>query len=352
MAQGLEKLEHDFKARSSFLIVLEFSIVFLNIMTAFWGNLFTLIAVLRSPRLRTIPSMFVTWLAVADILQAVPSTPLTLSVLIKSDWPFDLATCQFQGYYGISLAFASSEMLALMSLNRYFRIVKPNNYRHIFTRKRTALMILFGWLLASLVQLPYVTSGHFYSFHAGKLFCNQDCREPFSTTLVSVFGGIPMSIISFCSFKVLRSVQAHRKKRFVGVNNVNVNVEDIKVARVLLAMVLAHIVCFSPVIVIEAIDFVTQGSYLPRQAYFFSTIMATMSSSVNPLIYGVMNRTFRQEYIRLLRLNRFFKVAPVASLQTGLHVHLQETKIRGKSGATQGITRMIEVKAVNVTKHR
>ena len=52
--------------------------------------------------------------------------------------------------------------------------------------------------------------------------------------------------------------------------------------------------------------------------YLFYTVAATLSSSVNPVTYGVMNRTLRQEDKRLLRLDRVFKVRPVITAgQTG-----------------------------------
>ena len=78
-----------------------------------------------------------------------------------------------------------------------------------------------------------------------------------------------MSIICFCCFKVFRSVRAHAKECFRDVAWNRVNVEDIKVARVLLVMVLAYVLCFSPVIIIESIDFFSRGSYLPRQVSLF-----------------------------------------------------------------------------------
>ena len=317
---GLERLRRDLNSRDTFLLVLETSVVFLNNILAFVGNLLTLIVVLRSPRLRTIPNKFVISLAISDILMAIPGTIFTTAVLIKSDWPFDSASCQFQGYFGLTLAFASSGTLALMSLNRYYLIVKPNNYRRIFTARRTSIMIFIAWFIAFLVQLLYVAGGHRYVFHPGKIFCNQDGSKPFSMILVSLFGAVPMIIISFCCLKVFRSVRAHNKRCSRDVAWSRVNVEDIKVSRILLMMVLAYALCSLPVVVTETIDFFMHGSYLPRQAYLFSTIAATLSISVNPIIYGVMNRTFRQEYKRLLRWNRIFKVGPTVVGQTNLHV--------------------------------
>jgi len=105
---------------------------------------------------------FVISLAVSDILVAILALPLNSAVLVKSDWPFDYATCQFQGHFGMTLGFASSETLALMSLNRYYRNVRPNNYRRIFTARQTSIMFVAAWVIASLGQLPYVAAGHRY----------------------------------------------------------------------------------------------------------------------------------------------------------------------------------------------
>ena len=176
-------LQRDLQSRGTPLLVIETLVVFLNNMVAFIGNLLTIIVVLRSPRLRTVPNKFVISLAISDILMAIPAVPLTTAVSVKSSWPFDLATCQFQGYFGITVAFASCGTLALMSLNRYYRIVKPNRYRRLFTQRRTSLMIFAAWLIASLVQLPYVAAGHRFLFHPGKIFCNQDGKGPSSTIL-------------------------------------------------------------------------------------------------------------------------------------------------------------------------
>ena len=314
----LEELQIDLESRDTSLLVLETSVTFLNNVLAIVGNILTLIIVVRTPRLRTVPNKFVVSLALSDLMMAVPSTILTTAILIESNWPFDQATCQFQGYYGITLAFASSVSLALMSLNRYYRIVRPNEYRRIFTARTTSLMIMAAWLIASLVQLPYVVAGHRYIFHPGKIYCNQDGKKLFSTILVCIFGGIPMSVIFFCCLKVFRSVRAHKIQRFRDVAWKSVNVEDIKVSRMLLVIVLAYVICFSPVIIIESVDFIIGGSYLPRPVYFFYTFSATLSYSVNPVVYGAMNRAFRQEYKRLLCLNRFCENYPPGTDQAGL----------------------------------
>ena len=321
---NLERLDRDLKSRDTYLIVIEIVVMLLVTIVAFLGNMLTLVVVLRSPRLRTIPNKFIVSLALSDILMVTPAIPLNASVLVKSEWSFDHAMCQFQGYFGSAVAFASTESLALMSLNRFYRIVKPNDCRRLFTARRTSAMIMAAWLIALLVQLPYVAAGHMYSFHPGKIFCNQDGKEPFFITLISIFGGVSMSVLSYCSFRIFRAVRAHKKSNGV---HTRVNVEEIKVSRILLVMVLGSILCFSPVIVIEAIDFVQNGSNQPRQVYLFYSISATMSSSVNPVIYGAMNRNFRQEYKRLLCLDRVERIIPVKTAGQARAVTLNQLGI-------------------------
>lgn len=317
-ADDLDTLEEALKSRSKELQTLETTIVFLNDIIAFSGNLLTLLAVLRVPRLRTVPNLFIVSLALSDILMAIPATPFCLGVMITSEWPFGDDACQFQGYYGIMLAFASTETLALMSLNRYYRIVKPNQYRRLFTRKTTFIMLISAWILASLGQLPYVLAGHRFIFHPGKIFCSQNVKEPFSFILVSIFGAIPMTVISLCCFRVFTVVREHNRQRRLRMeiqNGNRLHVEDIKISRILLTMVLAYVICFSPVMIVEAIDFFRHGSYLPREIYLFYNIMACFSCSVNPIIYGVMNKALRREYGNILRLpgSRRNRVGPILS---------------------------------------
>ena len=77
--------------------------------------------------------------------RALISVPLCIPTLVTSHWPFNDATCQFQGYIVMALVAASVHTLALMAVNRYFRIVKPSKYRRYFTKKKTMMMLLVSW---------------------------------------------------------------------------------------------------------------------------------------------------------------------------------------------------------------
>ena len=86
--------------------------------------------------------MLVVSLAVSDFLLGALSCLIALTALATSRWPFSNTTCQFQGYISVTLAVASVHTLALMAVNRYFRIVSSAKYKRYFTKKKTAIMIL------------------------------------------------------------------------------------------------------------------------------------------------------------------------------------------------------------------
>ena len=70
-------------------------------------------------------------------------------------------------------------------------------------------MIMAAWLIALLVQLPYVAAEHMYSFHPGKI----DGKEPFFITLIST-GVFPDSS---CKLLPLSYIFLHDAELF-GVN--------------------------------------------------------------------------------------------------------------------------------------
>jgi hypothetical protein len=75
-----------------------------------------------------------------------------------------------------------------------------------------------------------------------------------------------------------------------------ITVEDIRITKTLFATVVGYLLCWMPVLLIEMIDLAFGEESLPRQVYIMFTMCGLSSSAINPIIYGVMNKTFRREY--------------------------------------------------------
>ena len=92
------------------------------------------------------------------------------------------------------------------------------------------------------------------------------------------------------------------------------SLDDIVMTKTLFAIIFAFFVCWTPLYIITAIDTANGAFDLPRQAHLFATYLVGLSSIINPLIFGYMNATFREEckmLIKALGLKRPLQVRAV-----------------------------------------
>ena len=82
-------------------------------------------------------------------------------------------------------------------------------------------------------------------------------------------------------------------------SNSCLSVEEVNVTYILLVVIIGFLTCWIPVLVIDMIDFINGDWKLKRQVYVSYTCLGFASTSLNPIIYGVMNRTFRSEYLKI-----------------------------------------------------
>ena len=76
------------------------------------------------------------------------------------------------------------------------------------------------------------------------------------------------------------------------------NVEEVKITRTLFAVVIGFLLCWVPLPVIGLIiGKVKRKLPLGFQAAGF--VLIYLNSAINPVIYGIMNRTFREEYTKI-----------------------------------------------------
>lgn len=164
------RLAESLRSRSILQVVLE-SFIYGSVCTsAFIGNLLVLYIIYKSPRLRNVPRLFIASLALSDIAMISLATPPSFAALIAGRWTSGFVACQFQGFVVITSVAASLQTMALMSVDRYFRVVRPMKHRIFFTMPRAWLMAASVWILSLLYSVAYLATGRKYIFHPGKFF--------------------------------------------------------------------------------------------------------------------------------------------------------------------------------------
>lgn len=299
------------RSKSTAAVETTFCVV-LNIL-ALLLNMILCWTVYNNERLRRITNIYVLALAAADLLMASLVMPFLCDVSVKGGWTFNWFPCQFQGYWCAVLAYTAQLLFPLAAINRYTRVFHPKIYFTFFNDKKYILLsIAVVSLCALTAPLPYLLRGHEFAFHPGMMICFYtiaNTREKQALYRIIFFTVLPMLVVTFCYFRIYRTVIRHTK-RFQ--NNVTTSAvrnasatnklssDEIVITKTLFAIVLGFFVCWTPLYIITSIDTAFEGYRLPRQVYFLATYFVGLSSIANPIIFGCINASFREECKNLI----------------------------------------------------
>ncbi|KAI3386557.1 hypothetical protein SNEBB_008170 [Seison nebaliae] len=134
-----------------------FGLVYLTLTCfgAIFGNLLVIVAIATTRRLQTITNVFVSSLAVSDLLLSVLVLPISIIVHIYHEWPFNTVICDLWIAADVMLCTASILNLCCISVDRYMAVTNPLTYSTQQRTKKTAYgMIALVWLLSILITCP------------------------------------------------------------------------------------------------------------------------------------------------------------------------------------------------------
>ena len=322
---GLEFLAEQLSNRHMATAVVEAALCVVLNIAALFSNAILCWTVYVNNRLRRVTNIYVLVLAVADLLTASLVMPFLCSVSIYGSWNFSWFVCQFQAYCSVVLAYTAQLMLPLTAINRYVRVLRPGIYTKLFVRKYILLSFAFVSICAICAPLPYLLEGHKFAFHPGMMICFytiENAREKQTIYRIIFFTILPMVIVACCYLRICSAVKQHtkslkntehptasatpprRRKDTPEANTApshKLSSDDILMTKALFAITFAFFVCWTPLYVITSIDTANGDFCLPRQAYFFATYLVGVSSIANPIIFGYIYATFRDEFRRLVK---------------------------------------------------
>ena len=308
--ERLSYLALKLKDRERWLVGIESTVYFAVILTALLGNILLTLTFYKKNTIRSRQNFYLVSLAATDILNAFVCMPLTLVVLIQGTWPFGDFICQLQGSLLAIYSAVSFLTLGTIAINRYFKIVRsPSLYQKIFRKRNILISIAITWIAtAFFVFGTFTFRNTVFHFHPGKCLCwlklnLKDKLGVYSQCLYSSFVSITFSAIMFSYCKVFKKIRSH----FAQVANSSIHndssaafAEEVKITAMLFATILAFFICWTPSIIIDFYE--TLGGYykLPRQVYLFNILTYASSSAINPVLYGLMKREFKEAYKQVL----------------------------------------------------
>lgn len=267
------------------------------------GNIFLCLAIYRFRTRRKIEHYYIFALTISDFLLTLLSVVIAFVVTIIGHWPFGETVCQIQGALIYFSACFSLLNLSLIGLNRYFKIVKSaSTYQKVYTRKHVLISITTGAVFSAFFVIPFGLQK--FCFHAGKVNCFV-CKNGDQNTLPIILVPyfillvITYPVMAFCYLKVFLKVRAH----FVQVAVSSLHHDDqklfaaeVKVTKVLFAILIAFLICWTPAFTIEILDTIRGDYSLQRHVYLLMPYTGVANCAVNPIIYGLTQKQFREAY--------------------------------------------------------
>lgn len=273
-----------------------------------FGNVLVCYVVFRNKAMQTVTNLFITNLALSDILLCVLAVPFTPLYTFLGEWMFGRVICHLVTYaQGISV-YISTLTLTSIAIDRYFVIIYPFQPRMKLTTCICIIIVI--WIFSMLVTLPYgiymklITDP---SDDVNRYFCDEswpseDWRRTFSgiTTMMQFL--IPFLIMAFCYVCV--SIKLNDRARSKpGSQSSSSEMKDRKrkrrTNRMLIAMVVVFLISWLPLNAVNIVnDFYQQVDDWPYYYFtFFITHAIAMSSTCyNPFLYAWLNENFRKEF--------------------------------------------------------
>ena len=201
----------------------------------------------------------------------------------------------------------SLQTMGIIAVNRYFRVCRPNQYTKIFNFHTSVCYIVITWVAALFASVPpLVFQKDHYTFQPGKAMCLISFQANIGYTIFVgvLYVAFPLSVIIICYVLVFLSVQSSNKvfkDLQKHITMLRAKVEEAKVTKTLAAVFAGFATCWIPVSVIDYIDAANSEPKLSRSVYLMYGFLVYASSTINPFIYGVMNRTFRRSCGRIVK---------------------------------------------------
>ena len=188
------------------------------------GNSLVIISVLLSRKLQTPPNVFVTNLAIADLLTCLFLLGKVVGMVGHDGWPLPEVVwlCAVSAFMLFMCIAVSLFNLAAISFNRFMLITQPYKiYQKLFSSYKIGLMVFCIWSVPFCMLLSLFLNGY-VSFGYDKRYA--DCSnmdETLEYTMVSVFLVylLPLVIIITSYAFVFKHIKRHLKK--MKVNELN-----------------------------------------------------------------------------------------------------------------------------------
>uniref|UniRef100_A0A3Q2VG57 Growth hormone secretagogue receptor type 1 n=1 Tax=Haplochromis burtoni TaxID=8153 RepID=A0A3Q2VG57_HAPBU len=292
------------------------------------GNILTILVVWLRPHMRTSTYLYLSSMAVSDLLILL-LLPLDLYKLWRPrPWPLGDLACKLTMFLSECCTFCTILHITFLSLERYLAVCWPITAKTVVTRRRTRAIIGCLWLSAAVSAAPVLVmvgvedgGGMDGSSNEGRggETDKRECRcthFAISSGLLSammilsnLYFLVPLCILGVVYSLIGRTLWLRPKSSRRDQSHRNT-------VKMLGVIVLAFVLCWLPFHVgrtIFSLSLVFSDTYAPPDTHLYflyylsqyfnlvSSVLFYLSAAINPLLYNLMSARYRHAVRSLIR---------------------------------------------------
>ena len=287
----------------------------LGMLPGIFGNLLVILAITTTRLNHHIINLLVLSLALSDILISVFPLPVlgAYFVFYWPQWMLSSAWCKASIYVVNICAVVSILTMATIAVDRYFAIQRNVT---LLTRRKCKILLLVIWLISAAIAMSNILNGGTFEErleHGTYSVCNritgkfiQD-KSIKTSLILKLAVGLPFVIGLILIYMRLsygvwqqRHVPTDEDRRSKSVRRQRGTKN--KALQMMFAIVIAFAVCWIPYYIVTFMRVVKLSANPDMEPGFvlFSYVLVMLNSTVNPLLYALLSKSFRNAYISVL----------------------------------------------------
>ncbi|XP_034432999.1 B2 bradykinin receptor-like [Hippoglossus hippoglossus] len=297
-------------------------------------NVFVLMVFCLNKKPCTVAEIYLSNLAAADLLLLSCLPFWAINLANDFNWPFGLFMCKVVNL-GIQMnVYSSIYFLVLVSIDRYLALVHPLSHGRMRRPKYAKLGCLLIWSFGLIMGVPTIVFRKLkyfpeYDVNACYLDYPNYTVEMLCDRMLIIFSFVvPISIISFCTFKIIQTLRVQSVERF------SAEKTEQKATTLILAVLLAFLICWVPFHLLTVLDLLQREEVLGGCHFSnvldilhqISSYLAFFNSVLNPILYVIVGKNFRKKAGEVFKQWNIKRRATMESTSSHLSCTLKTVK--------------------------
>lgn len=276
--------------KSCLVLMISCSIIFSNIIN--------ILVIQKTVQLPRITRICILNLSISDLLVGLISCFPCIIPAFTGSWPYGDVWCQIAGIIHGTSVTISIWSLSLISIDRYFAIVRPLKSRCLLTPSKVVSTIILLWFIAVVTffaPLPTKSNFIYYQYSKDEMICGLYWEYKWFCVITALY--IPIisaCIIIYTNFKVTRKVIDSRRMVAIWRTSRSSGQGEMRAVKLLTIATVVYFISWGPYVIQVILMSLTNINDIPSNFRFATMWLANCNSFSNVFVYSAMYKSFRR----------------------------------------------------------